>query len=51
MRSTHNLPTNIARREKIKQKRESGSYDNMVLKMKKTLKERYGDENYNNLEK
>lgn len=38
-------------KEKIKQKRESGSYDNMVLKMKKTLKERYGDENYNNLEK
>jgi hypothetical protein len=38
-------------KEKIKQKRESGSYDNMVSKMKETLLERYGDENYNNLEK
>lgn len=38
-------------KEKIKQKRESGAYDNMISKMKKTLKERYGDENYNNLEK
>lgn len=36
---------------KIKQKRESGAYDNMVKRMKDTLKEKYGDENYNNVEK
>lgn len=38
-------------KEKIKQKRENGAYDNMISKMKETLKERYGDEKYNNLEK
>jgi len=38
-------------KEKIKQKRENGAYDNMISKMKETLKERYGNENYNNLEK
>ncbi len=38
-------------KEKIKKKREEGCYDNMVTNIKKTLKERYGDENYNNLEK
>ena len=35
---------------KIKEKRESGSYANVVSKMKKTLKEKYGDENYNNIQ-
>jgi len=38
-------------KEKIKQKRESGSYDNVVSKMKQTLKEKYGNENYVNVEK
>ena len=38
-------------KEKIKQKRESGAYDNVVNKMKKTKLEKYGDENFNNLEK
>jgi hypothetical protein len=38
-------------KEKIKQKRESGAYDNMITKMKNTLKSKYGDENYNNFEK
>jgi hypothetical protein len=36
---------------KIKEKRENGSYANMVSKMKKTLKDKYGDENYTNVEK
>ena len=36
---------------KIKEKRANGSYTNMVSNMKKTLKEKYGDESYNNLEK
>lgn len=38
-------------KDKIRQKRENGAYDKMVLNMKSTLKEKYGDENYNNLEK
>lgn len=37
-------------KEKIKKKREEGAYDNMIVNMKKTLKDKYGDENYNNLE-
>jgi hypothetical protein len=41
----------ISVKEKIKKKREEGAYDNMIVNMKKTLKEKYGDENYNNLEK
>jgi hypothetical protein len=36
---------------KIKQKRESGAYDDMIVKMKKTKLQKYGDENYSNLEK
>lgn len=38
-------------KEKIKKKREDGAYDHMIENMKKTLKEKYGDENYNNREK
>lgn len=36
---------------KIKKKRENGAYDNVVAKMKNTLKEKYGNENYVNVEK
>ena len=36
-------------KEKIKKKREEVQYDNMIVNMKKTLKDKYGDENYNNL--
>lgn len=38
-------------KEKIKQKRNSGAYDNVVSKVKQTLKKKYGDENYVNVEK
>jgi ribosomal protein L28 len=38
-------------KEKIKEKRKMGAYDNVVKKMKSTLKERYGTENYVNVEK
>jgi len=37
-------------KEKIKKKREDGAYNDMIVNMKKTLLEKYGDENYNNLE-
>jgi len=35
-------------KEKIKTKRASGSYNNMVINLKKTLLKKYGDENYVN---
>jgi len=38
-------------KEKIKKKRENGSYDNVTKNMKRTKLEKYGDENYNNTEK
>lgn len=38
-------------KEKIKLKRESGAYDQMVQKAKTTLKEKYGSENYVNVQK
>lgn len=36
-------------KEKIKKKRESGAYDNVGKKMKQTLLEKYGDENFVNV--
>lgn len=38
-------------KEKKRKKREEGAYDNMVSNLKKTLKQKYGDENYNNNKK
>lgn len=38
-------------KDKIKKKREEGAYNNVSINTKKTLKERYGDENYVNVEK
>jgi len=38
-------------KDKVKKKRESGSYDNMVVNMKKTNLKRHGAVNYNNVEK
>lgn len=37
-------------KDKIKKKREAGAYDDVVKNMKKTLLERYGNENYVNVE-
>ena len=37
-------------KEKIREKRKNGSYDDAVLKQKQTLLKKYGNENYNNLE-
>lgn len=38
-------------KEKIREKRLSGSYNNMTKKIKQTLLDRYGDENYVNVDK
>lgn len=38
-------------KEKIKRKREEGAYTKMTINMKQTLREKYGSESYNNLEK
>ena len=38
-------------KEKIRLKRLNGSYDNMVVNLKKTLLKKYGDENYVNVNK
>jgi hypothetical protein len=38
-------------KEKIRKKRDGGSYDEVAIKMKQTLKEKYGDANYVNVEK
>lgn len=41
----------ISTKEKIKQHRMNGNYDNVAVKIKSTLKEKYGNENYVNIEK
>ena len=38
-------------KEKIRQKRESGSYDNVVKKMQSTKLKKYGDPNFGNVDK
>lgn len=41
----------LSTKEKIKEKRRLGAYNGVIEKMKKTLKEKYGKENYVNVEK
>lgn len=46
-----NSPSQLkSTKDKIKRHRKNGRYDNVVEAMKKTKKEKYGDENYSNVE-